>query len=101
MTVHWLEGGLWLPNSKGNLNCFSALQKWLDVAHKTCSANDSTQIAPKLKDSTNVEHAPNTPKNGIFNSLSPKLEEIHWFNKSPAKIQSILSIEIPDLEITV
>ena len=58
-------------------------------------------MADKDIDSTNVEQAPNTPKKGIFNSRSPKLEEIHWFNKSPAKQQSILSEGIPDLFITV
>ena len=86
VTVHWLEGGLWFPNSKGKRNCFSALQKWLEVAHKTFSATPSTKTAPKDKDSTKVEQAPKTPKKGIFNSLKPKLEEIHWFNKSPANM---------------
>ena len=33
VTVHCAEGGLWFPNSSGNLNCFSALQKWLEAAH--------------------------------------------------------------------
>ena len=37
----------------------------------------------------------------MFNSLKPKLEEIHWFNKSPANRQSILSLGTPDLDITV
>ena len=32
-----------------------------------------------------------------FISRNPKLEEIHWFNKSPAKQKSILSEETPDL----
>ena len=32
---------------------------------------------PKHILSANVEHAPNTPKNGIFVSRKPKLEEIH------------------------
>ena len=40
-------------------------------------------------------------KKGIFMSRNPKLEEIHWFNKSPAKQRSILSEETPDLWITV
>ena len=101
VTVHCEDGGLWFPNSSGNLNCFSALQKWLEVAQRTFSAKLSAQIALKLIDSTNVEHAPKTPKKGKFNSRKPKLEEIHWFNKSPAKQQSIWSEEIPDLLITV
>lgn len=37
------------------------------------------------KASTKVEHAPKIPKKGKFNSRNPKLEEIHWFSKSPAK----------------
>jgi len=35
------------------------------------------KTAPRLKPSTKVEQAPKIPINGIFNSLSPKLEEIH------------------------
>ena len=63
VTVHWAVGGLWVPNSSGNLNCFSALQKWLDVAHSTFfAAFPSINTAPKHILSTNVEHAPNTPK---------------------------------------
>ena len=41
VTVHWDVGRLWFPSSSGNLNCFSALQKWLDVAHKTLVAPTS------------------------------------------------------------
>ena len=52
-------------------------------------------------DSTKVEHAPNTPKKGILNSLRPKLEDKHWFKRSPAKQQSICSEGIPDFVITV
>ena len=54
VTVHWLVGGLWFPNSNGNLNCFSALQKWLEVAQSTLFAKLSTAIAPKDRDSTKV-----------------------------------------------
>ena len=86
VTVHCAVGGLWFPSSNGNLNCFSALQKWLDVAHNTfCAAPLSINTLPRHILSTNVEHAPNTPKKGIFSSRRPKLEEIHWFSKSPAK----------------
>ena len=86
VTVHWEDGGLWFPSSNGNLNCFSALQKWLDVAQSTFWAEpEETKTLPRHILSAKVEHAPNTPKNGIFNSRNPKLEEIHWFNKSPAK----------------
>ena len=86
VTVHWADCGLWFPSSSGKRNCFSALQKWLDVAHNTLvAAPDSTKTLPRHKLSTKVEQAPNTPKKGIFNSRKPKLEEIHWFNKSPAK----------------
>ena len=101
VTVHWDVGGRWLPSSRGNLNCFSALQKWLEVAHNAFSAKLSTAIADRAIDSTKVEHAPNTPKNGMLSSRSPKLEEIHWLSKSPAKQQSIFSDGIPDLLITV
>ena len=86
VTVHWADCGLWFPSSKGNLNCFSALQKWLEVAQSTFVAHPpSTKTLPKQRLSTKVEQAPKTPKNGILSSRSPKLEEIHWFNKSPAK----------------
>lgn len=86
VTVHWEDGGLWFPSSKGNLNCFSALQKWLDTAAIIFSAPPpSIKTEAKLKASTKVEHAPNIPKKGTPNSLKPKLEDIHWFSKSPAK----------------
>ena len=86
VTVHWEEGGLWFPNSKGNLNCFSALQKWLDAAQiHLLAAPPSINIEPNCNPSTNVEQAPNIPYNGIPSSLNPKLEEIHWLSKSPAK----------------
>lgn len=57
------------------------------------------QIEPRIKLSTNVEQAPNTPKNGMFDSRSPNEEEIHWFNKSPAKQKSMLFTGIEDLAI--
>ena len=101
VTVHCDVGGLWFPNSNGNLNCFSALQKWLEAAHITFLAHASVIIEPRLRPSTKVEQAPNIPKNGIFKSLKPKLEEIHWFNKSPAKQYSISVIEIPDFAIAI
>ena len=101
VTVHWDVGGRWFPSSSGNLNCFSALQKWLDAAHNTCFEQASVITAPKLNPSTKVEQAPKIPKNGIFNSLNPKLEEIHWFNKSPAKQYSISDDAIPDFEIAI
>ena len=86
VTVHCAVGGLWVPSSSGNLNCFSALQKWLEVAHITLlAAPPSINTEPKHILSTKVEHAPNTPKKGTFVSLNPKSEEIHWFSKSPAK----------------
>ena len=40
------------------------------------------------------------PINGIFESRKPKLEEIHWFNKSPAKQYSNSVTAIPDFAIT-
>ena len=85
VTVHWDVCGRWFPSSNGNLNCFSALQKWLEAAHIAFLAHASTIIAHKLNPSTKVEQAPNIPKKGIFNPLNPKLDDIHWFNKSPAK----------------
>ena len=86
VTVHCEDWGLWLPNSKGNLNCFSALQKWLEAAQITLlAAPPSIKIEPKPSPSTNVEQAPNIPMKGKLESRSPKLEEIHWFSKSPAK----------------
>ena len=57
-------------------------------------------MLPKRFVSTKVEHAPNTPKNGIFKSLKPKLEEIHWLIKSPAKHISTSLTASPDLLIT-
>ena len=78
VTVHCEVGGLWLPSSSGKRNCFSALQKWLDVAQSTfLAALPSKKILPKHKLSTKVEQAPKIPKKGIFNSRNPKLEEIH------------------------
>mgnify|MGYP007127196071 FL=1 len=101
VTVHWEVGGRWFPNSKGKRNCFSALQKWLEVAQRTLEAAPlAINTLPKHILSTKVEQAPKTPKKGIFNSLSPKLEEIHWFSKSPAKQKSILVAGIPDFKIT-
>ena len=96
VTVHWAVGGLWLPSSRGNLNCFSAVQKWLEVAHITFFANPSTHIEPIHKLSAKVEHAPNIPKYGIFVSRSPKLDEIHWLSKSPEITKSISFVAIPD-----
>jgi hypothetical protein len=40
----------------------------------------SLHLLPWLRSkfaSTKVEHAPNIPKNGMFKSRKPKLEEIH------------------------
>ena len=86
VTVHCAVGVLCVPSSSGNLNCFSALQKWLDVAHITLFAPPpSRNTEPRHILSTNVEQAPNTPKYGMFVSLNPKSLDIHWFNKSPAK----------------
>ena len=98
VTVHCDVGGRWFPNSNGNLNCFSALQKWLDAAHNTCCAHASVTIEPRLRPSTKVEQAPNIPRKGILSARSPKLEEIHWFNKSPAKQYSILLEEFQILK---
>ena len=101
VTVHWADWGLWFPSSSGKRNCFSALQKWLEVAQSTfVAAPASTKTLPKQRLSTNVEQAPNTPKKGTFNSRRPKLEEIHWFNKSPAKQYWISVAAIPDLATT-
>lgn len=86
VTVHWDEGGLWFPSSRGNLNCFSALQKWLDVAAIIFDAlPEPIKTEARLNASTKVEQAPKIPKKGMPKSLNPKLDEIHWFNKSPAK----------------
>lgn len=86
VTVHCAEGVRWFPSSRGNLNCFSALQKWLEVAQSTFVAPPpSIKTLPIHKPSTNVEQAPKIPKNGMFVSLKPKLVEIHWFKRSPAK----------------
>ena len=68
------------------LNCFSALQKWLDVAQSTfCAAQRRLKYylgtCPQQKWSMHQIW----PKKGIFISLSPKLEEMHWLSKSPAK----------------
>ena len=41
------------------------------------AALESIKTEPKAILSTKVEHAPNTPKNGILISRRPKLEEIH------------------------
>jgi len=102
VTVHWEVGGLWFPSSSGNLNCFSALQKWLEVEQRTfLAAPDSINILPKHILSTKVEQAPKTPKNGIFISLKPKLEEIHWLSKSPAKQKSMLEELILLLAIAI
>ena len=102
VTVHWLAGGLWFPSSRGNLNCFSALQKWLELAQATLPAKfPSIAIEPKIIDSTKVEQAPNTPKKGILESLRPNDDEIHWFNKSPAKQKSKSEEAILALEIAV
>ncbi|CCX38807.1 unknown [Clostridium sp. CAG:1013] len=35
-----------------------------------------------------VEQAPYWPKKGIWKSISPKVEEMHWFSKSPARMKS-------------
>ena len=35
-----------------------------------------------------VEHAPYCPKKGTWYPITPKVEEMHWFSKSPAKIRS-------------
>ena len=102
VTVHWLDWGLWFPSSKGKRNCFSALQKWLELAQTTFVAKSpSIVIEPSVIDSTKVEQAPKTPKNGIFNSLSPKEDEIHWFSKSPAKQKSISDWAILDFAIAI
>jgi len=102
VTVHWADCGLWFPNSKGYLNCFSALQKWLDVAQIIFfETPDEIKTEPRQIASINVEHAPNIPKKGMFKERSPKQEEIHWFNKSPAKQKSISLLDIPDLVIAI
>ena len=63
VTVHWEVGVLWLPNSSGNLNCFSLLQKWLEVPQITFwAAPPSIKAEPKDSASTKVEQAPNIPK---------------------------------------
>ena len=86
VTVHWDVGGLWFPSSSGNLNCFSALQKWLDAdAIHLSAAPPSIKIDESCIPSTKVEQAPNMPYKGIPSSLKPKLEDIHWLSKSPAK----------------
>ena len=86
VTVHWEDCGLWFPSSNGNLNCFSALQKWLEAPQIILFAAPlSINIEPTPKPSTKVEQAPNIPIKGISKSRRPKLEDIHWFNKSPAK----------------
>lgn len=78
VTVHWEVGGLWFPNSRGNLNCFSALQKWLDVAKRAFFATpEEVRILDKIIPSTKVEQAPKIPKYGIEKLRIPKLAEIH------------------------
>ena len=37
-----------------------------------------------LNDSDIVEHAPYKPIKGILSSLAAKLDDVIWFNKSPA-----------------
>ena len=102
VTVHCAVGGLWFPNSKGNLNCFSALQKWLEVEVITfMPAPLSKKEEPKINPSTKVEQAPKIPKKGISKSRIPKLVEIHWFNKSPENKQSIWWAERLDFFKTV
>ena len=86
VTVHWAVGVRWFPSSRGNLNCFSALQKWLEVAQSTFVAPPpSIKTLPMHNPSTNVEQAPNIPKKGMFKSRKPKFVDIHWFKRSPAK----------------
>jgi hypothetical protein len=49
----------------------------------------SIKLEATIIDSIKVEHAPNNPMYGMFDSLYAKLDAIHWFNKSPAKQKSI------------
>ena len=87
VTVHVADNGRWFPYSSGNLNCFSALAKWLEVTAITLSAQPpATSIEPSDIPSPIVEQAPNKPKYGILYLARPKDEAISCPNKSPERM---------------
>ena len=78
VTVHCALGVRCPPYSSGSLNCLSAEQKCDDVtAIARFAALLSVNIAPSASVCAIVEHAPYCPINGIFNSLSPNVEDMH------------------------
>ena len=87
VVVHCCVGVLCVPCSRGSLNCLSEEQKCDEaVAIIFFPYSAFIKEEAKIKDSTKVEQAPYSPKNGISNSLIAYPVAIHWFNKSPANI---------------
>ena len=77
----------WPPYSRGKRNCRSAEQKWEDVtatARRAIPVSTNSDASPSVW--AIVEHAPYCPKKGIPRLRRPKVEEIHWFNRSPARM---------------
>ena len=89
VAVHWAVGERCPPYSRGRRNCRSAEQKWELVTAAACRAAPlSTARAASSRAWAMVEHAPYCPKKGTWYPITPKVEEMHWFSKSPAKIRS-------------
>ena len=59
VTVQVAENGRWFPYPRGKRNSFSALAKWLEVAHKTRVPNPAVRARePRESASPMVEQAP-------------------------------------------
>ena len=86
VAVHWAEGVRWVPISKGMRNCRSAVQKWLDAptsAFSSCppSINAEANTSPCTK----VEHAPYSPRKGVFSARAQNPEAMIWSFRSPER----------------
>ena len=89
VAVHWAVGARWPPYSKGRRNWRSAEQKWELVTARAFSAAPlSTRMEASSSVWAMVEQAPYCPRKGMPKSSSPKVEEMHWLSKSPARMKS-------------
>ena len=99
VAVHWAVGARWPPYSKGRRNWRSAEQKWELV---TASARRAAPLSTRMDATSSVwamvEQAPYWPRKGMRKSSRPKVEEMHWFSKSPARMKSTSSGRAPAFE---